>query len=428
MKKKLFILVLLFSLLFSSTNMVFGLDQPEQPEQPTIDELNPEASNESIKQYNQQVDEYNKQVESYNNQVDEDYEKACAEYTEEKNAVEANNEFVNHVEDKISQDSSEARGFTHNTTSQENVPTNWSDTTDEDTLKTIQIEHSNTPTNQIIKVINIHMFLKENNTLDLGVIERDNFELDENLIKNAVLTEWETAEIDYDDMVTVFSEANHFTGNIVWINGVRKWFGPNPTPYFFRSIDGYTQGYWMPSGSMIASTATKTINGFSSIGETYTLQYAEKTVTVGYLFNGQPMTEEIVVRTTDREEPKNIFALFTYIFIRLNDEPETKELPTEPIKESYLDNLPYMDLLDIPTPIKPEPVKPAKPKKDNTTDNIIPTKTITQPTKTINNSPQTADAMSEYILTNLIIMIICITIILLLLLLRLRAKRRGKNG
>lgn len=348
MTNKFIVFLLTLCLIFSMASFSFALTEPEMP---VIDESNPEASNELIEDYNDKVDDYNDEVDEYNQQVDDDYEEALADYEEEKAEVKANNTFVENVENKIEADSSEVRGFENNST--EEVPTDWDDETDETELKTIQIEKSDNPSGKTIKVINIHVFLDE--TLPYSPdcyqtsINKDTFELSDEMKQRAVLTEWETAEIDYDDIVTMTSEAIEFAGNIVWLNGKRQWFGADPKPYFFRSIEGYTQGYWMPGGSMMASTATVDEYGWSPGGETYTAQYAEETAYSHYLYNGQPMVEEITVRTTDKQEPKNIFALFTYLFTRLAPEPKKQELPEEPIKEEYLNKLSHLNLLPVPS-------------------------------------------------------------------------------
>ena len=371
MKNKLIVLFLMLCLICTSVSFAFGLTEPEQP---IIDETNPEASNELIEEYNQQVDEYNAEVETHNQQVDADYEAAQVIYEEEKAEVETNNTFVENVETKIEEDSSEERGFENNSTDE--IPTDWEDETNEEDLKTIQIEKSDNPSGEKIKVINIHVYLDENQPYSpdcfYDSIDDNTFELSEDLKNRAVLTEWETAEIDYDDTVTLSSEAEDFAGNIVWLNGKRKWFGVDPKPYFFRAIEGYTQGYWSAGGSMMASNATVDEYGWSPGGETYTVQYAEETTTSNYLYNGQLMTEEVVTRTTDKQKPKNIFALFTYLFTRLAPEPEKKELPESPVKGEYLNKLDHLDLLDIPIPEPtpeptPEPVIP-----EPTPEPIIP--------------------------------------------------------
>ena len=281
-------------------------------------------------------------VEAVNQFINERNAAALAAYEQDKISVETHNTFVDNVNSKIDTDSSESRGFTNNTTY--GAPIDWSDETDENTLKTIQIEKSDNPTGEKIRVINLHLFLDESYPYSPDCyqtyIEDDDFELDEEMTNRAVLTEWETAEIDYDDTVTIFSESTSFAGNIVWLNGKRQWFGANPKPYFFRAIEGYTQGYWMPGGSMLATTATIQDYGYAAGGETYTVQHAEEIAYSSYLYNGQPMVEEITVRTTDKQEPKNIFAIFTYLFTRLAPEPEKEELPTPPELEELEEFVP----------------------------------------------------------------------------------------
>lgn len=387
MKTKLLVFLLTLFMIFSTSGIVFAEgDLANPPERPQVESY---QDNDKIEEYNQQVDEYNAQVTEYNNKVDQDYETDCAQYEEEKVIVEANNTFVENVENKIETDTSEARGFENSTTSSDSVPTDWSDNESQE-LKTIEIEKSDNPTGKTIKVINLHVYLKENSNLtynDLdptfyNTLESQTFELSDSLKNNAVLTEWEIAEIDYDDTVTVLSEAVTFAGNIVWLNGKRSWFGANPNPYFLRSLEGYTQGYWTPGGSMIATTATEQESSWSLGGETYSIHHAEETATSHYSYNGQMMTEEITVRTTDKQEPKNIFALFTYIFNRLTAEPEKQELPEEPVKGEYLSYLDKLDLFEVPTLENPTETNPTL--VDPTEQN--PTKV--EPTKT-NFTPET---------------------------------------
>ena len=300
------------------------------------------------------MDAYNAEV----SRITAENEELLNNYKDEVIKVNTHNTFVDNVDAKIEQDDSEARGFTNYSTT--DTPTDWSDNTDESSLKTIQIEKSDTPTGEKIKVINLHLFLDESYPYSPDCyqtyIENNSFELDEEMKNRAVLTEWETAEIDYDDTVTMSSEASSFAGNIVWLNGKRQWFGTDPKPYFFRAIEGYTQGYWTPGGSMLATTATVQEEGWTPGGETYTAQYAEETAYSSYLYNGQPMVEEIKVRTTDKQEPKNIFTIFTYLFTRLAPEPEKQELPDEPTlqdlpEKPVLQDLPEEPVLqDLPTP------------------------------------------------------------------------------
>lgn len=435
MRNKIIVLFLTLCLFSSMTVFSFGLSEPDKP---TIDESNPTASNELIEQYNKQVDEYNVEVDNHNQQVDVDYEEAYSNYIEEKTKVEANNEFVENVENKIEADSSEARGFENSST--ETTPTDWSDETDEDSLKTIQVEKSDNPSGKKIRVINIHLYLNDDSIYSPDVfdqlIEDDKFELSDSLKSRAVLTEWETTEIDYDDTVTLSSESKQFAGNIVWINGTRKWFGAAPQPYFFRNIEGYTQGYWMPGGSMTAETATETEYGWDA-GETYSYRYAEKPVLSRYYENGQIKTEVVTTRTTDRQEPKNIFALFTYLFTRLAPEPEKQEMPIEPIKGEYLDKLEHLSLLEVPTPTIPDTPTPTSTSNTDTDNSpivvdaptIVPAVataiTETQPEPTTIKEVATPQAAPEgaWALLNLILTIIsCIIAIVLIF-----AKKKSEN-
>lgn len=400
----------------------FGLTQPEQP---TIDESNPTASNELIENYNKQVDEYNAKVDEYNQQVDTNYNEAYAAYTEEKAKVEANNTFVDNVEDKVEVDSSESRGFENNSTSE--IPTDWNDETNEANLKTIQIEKSDNPANKTIRVINIHMYLDENAASNIGYddleptiynsLEDATFELSDKLKQYAVLAEWETANIDYDDTVTLTSTAKQFSGNTFWLNGqLRKLGASAPSSYFVRSIDGYTQGYWTPYITMFASTATEVEYGWDA-GETRNVHYAETTVSSPYLYNGEIMYEDIIVRTVDRQEPKNIFSLFTYIFKRLAQEPERQELPVEPIKEAYLSHLDKLELLKEqvkePKESTPTPKKSTYGYGDPIEDIQVAT---TNPTTIIDTpTPKTESEKGRWALINLITTILaCICALILL--------------
>lgn len=422
MRNKILSLLLTLTLVLSTGVSVFAeVDLDNPPTQPQVEDYH---DNDKIEEYNKQVDEYNAEVTEYNNQVDKTYEEDCAKYEEEKAAVEANNTFVENVENKIETDSSEARGFENNTTEVGNIPTDWSDEVNENP-KTIQIEKSETPTGETVKVINLHVYLKENVTYNdleptfYNSINNYSFDLSENLKNNAILTEWEIAEIDYDDTVTLVSESIVFAGNIVWINGKRSWMGAAPSPYFMRSIEGYTQGYWTPGGDMLATTATEQDYGWSA-GTAYIVHHAEETATSHYLLNGQPMTEEITVRTTDKQEPKNIFALFTYIFTRLADEPEEEKLPDEPIKAAYLSYLNKMDLFTVPTVI------PENPTTDNPVygmgdpgDNIQTIATTNPPTTTINPAPTPkAEPEGSWALINLIATILACICALALLFIR----------
>ena len=362
MKKKIFLLTLALTLPLSTiriyaegqtdsseeTTLESNSDEvtiPEQPveevtipEQPVIDETDPEGSNEKINEYNEQVDTYNEYVDEYNQQVDNTYNTEYAEYEEELQVVEENNAIIDQIETQVEEDSQIL----------DNVgePTDWSAEPSEEP-KTIEVEEAapEDKTGETVSVINVHVYLNEDTQYTpnelYDFVEEDSFKLSDDLVNSSVLIEYETAEIDYNDTVTTSSEAEDFAGNIVVLNGQRKWFGADPKPYFFRSLDGYTQGYWTPGGSIFMSTATEEENGWSAGGETYTAQYAEKETTQNYLYNGELMSETITTRTTDKQKPRNIFSMFTYLFVRLFNEPERMDEPEAPVKGEYLEKYTY---------------------------------------------------------------------------------------
>lgn len=311
-------------------------------------------------EYNNQVEEYNEKAETYNEEIDKEYE-------EQKAIVDANNEFVEHVKDEIEEDTSEAHGFENYTENGNDVPTNWEDNTNEDNLKTITVEKSENPEGTTVKAINIHLYLDESsNEVPYNFYEfinDEDFELSEELKERIVLAEWETAEFDANDTVYMYGENAEFAGNKVYINGQRKWMGENPNYYFFREIEGYTQGLWYQSGDMVASNATIQESEYENFGTTHVVEFEEQEREVSYLYNGEPQTETITTRTTNLFEPlKNIFSIFTYMFYRLDEEPVEME---EPIKKEHLELVEPMKLLkekekpvieDVPIPIVVEPI------------------------------------------------------------------------
>ena len=354
------------------------------PEQPVIDENDPEGSNEKINEYNEQVDEYNNYVDEYNQQVDENYDAAYGEYEEQLEIVEQNNAIVDQVETQIEEDSQIL----------DNVgePTDWTAEPSEEP-KTIAVEEAEPEdkAGETVSVINVHVYLNEDTQYTpnelYDFVEEDSFKLSDELVNSSVLIEYETAEIDYNDTVTTSSEAEDFAGNIVVLNGQRKWFGADPKPYFFRSLDGYTQGYWTPGGSIFMSTATEEENGWSAGGETYTAQYAEKETTQNYLYNGELMSETITTRTTDKQKPRNIFSMFTYLFVRLFNEPERMDEPEVPIKEEYLEKLDKMDLIEIKDDPTPEPEPSPSPDPEPTPEPDPEPTVEPEPTPTIDPEP-----------------------------------------
>ena len=351
------------------------------PEQPSVENLELTEANELINEYNQQVDEYNEYVDTYNEQADTKYEEAYTQYKTELAEVQQNNENVEKIEEQIAKDEQIL----------DNVgePTDWSAEPSEEP-KTIVVEEAEEKSGETVSVINIHVYLDENTdsvpSSTYDYVEDEEFKLSDDLVNSSVLIEYETAEIDLNDTVTVQNENAEFASNIVLLNGQRKWFGADPKPYFFRSLEGHTQGYWMPSGSVFMSTATVQENGWGTTGETYTAQYAETEATQKYYDNGEIKEETIVIRTTDHQEPKNIFSLFTYMFVRLFDEPKYLNEPEEPVKEEYLEKLDKIDLIEIPEKKSPDPT-PTPDTEPTSGPEPSPIPTPEQPTPTPEPAP-----------------------------------------
>lgn len=303
------------------------------------------AENEVI---SQQIDEAN----AHNTAEDEKVAEAEAHNAAEDDKVAASQADLAVIETKIEND---ADVVEHRADDASDVPTDWSDTTQD--AKTITVNESDTPAGETISVINVHAYLEDGDVSKLYEnIERETFELSSEVLDNALFVEWETAEIDVDDTVTLESEAKLFTNNTIRHDGKNYRLQPYYN-YFFRNIEGYTQGYWLASG-MIAMTATEVDYGWGydfatgegKAGDTYTIHYGETDRTVNYLENGVLKSETIQVRTTDGQAPKNIFALFIYTFTRLWDEPVEYTPDYVNYTPDYV-NVPT--LLDVPAEYTP---------------------------------------------------------------------------
>lgn len=85
MKKKILVIVLSFSMIFSTTGITFAdtdLDNP--PVEPTKPKAENYQDNDKIEKYNKEATEYNKEVDNYNAAVDKEYEEATID-TNKKN-------------------------------------------------------------------------------------------------------------------------------------------------------------------------------------------------------------------------------------------------------------------------------------------------------------------------------------------------------
>lgn len=309
-------------------------------------------------QEDEKVEESQKAIEeanAINEELSQQIDAAEQHNAEEDQKVENSQAELAIIEDKIEGD---ADVVEHHVEDAADAPTDWSDTTQD--AKTISVISSETPTGDKISVINIHTYINSDSISGnlYESIENDTFELSPELLRDAILVEWETAEIDVDDTVVIESEAGLFTNNTIRHEGKNYRLQPYYN-YFIRNIEGYTQGYWLPSG-MIAMTATDVEYGWGydfstgegKAGDTYTIHYGETVKNVNYLEDGVLKTEPVTVRTTDGNAPKNIFALFVYTFTRLWEEPveyipEYVEVPTlVDVPEEYV---PQYVSVDPPT-------------------------------------------------------------------------------
>lgn len=129
---------------------------------------------------------------------------------------------------------------------------------------------------------------------------------------------------------------------------------------FYRKMEGYTNGYWSPGSQEFVSNAV----------------YSYPT-----WYRGSAQEFSYIDGTTDRTDIKNVFNLYTYVFVRLGLEPERVEeyipdywnteyeteyldQPTAPVKGKYLnkiDHLPVPAEEVKPDPVPEPPVPPVEP-------------------------------------------------------------------
>lgn len=409
MKKGLLTFVVSILLLTPFSSKVWAEEgEITPPEPPVVENMEADEANELIEQYNVEVDEYNAAVDQYNQQVDDNYQQKVEEYNEEVEKAEAHNaaedekveksqQEMEIIEDKIEAD---APGTTieNFTTNPDELPDDWSDTTDD--LKTIEVEKSDDPCGETVKIINLHLYLDADEVpgevfIGGSDLTNDHFSLTQDIKDILVFAEWEVATFDLEDTVTTRSEGIVYKDERIRHDG-KNYKVQDYDARFIRNIEDYTQGAWIPS-SVIASNANTLDYGYGydfetgegKGGETYISQFNAEERTQYYLENGELKEETIEVRTVDKTEPKNILSIFTYIFQRFWDEPteyepDYMEMPEEPVKEEYLEKAEKMDLIetggsvipdptpdpvvpDEPTPIvpqNPEPVTPKDPEPD----------------------------------------------------------------
>ena len=390
--------IILFSILFIISGNPIYADEIVVPTQPDVTDKTPQEANEEITKYNEEVDVYNEKVDEYNEQIDSDYEKAVVDYEQKVEEVTEHNkvedEKVAEVEthnaeedEKLAKSQEElaiidskieadAPGNTieNFTESAEDLPTDWSDTTDE--LHTIKIEEAEEKSGEEVKIINLHLYLDgesvPSTVIDNTKLINDHFELTQEVKNNLLFAEWEVATFDLNDRVTVKGEGEDYKNNTIRHDGKNYRIQAYDARHV-RAVEDHTQGAWIP-GSIVEYNCNTAETGwgydFDTMegkgGETYTFEFNEVDKTQSYLYNGNVMTETVKERTIDGSEPKNILSVFTYIFQRLWSEPveyepeyqeytpDYMEQPEEPVKGEYLEKLDHMDLVDIPD--EPDPV------------------------------------------------------------------------
>ena len=151
---------------------------------------------------------------------------------------------------------------------------------------------------------------------------------------------------------------------------------------FYRKLDGYTNGYWLPGSHEFASTCNYSYSTWNK---------------------GSAQEFSYIDGATDRHGVKNVFSLFTYTFYRLGVEPEKieKYIPDywdaiEPIKGEYLNYLEYIPIEEekeeepiIPT----EEVKPEEPIQEEEEKEEIPNEA--PKTRTPVQTPQSVEPIPE---------------------------------
>lgn len=171
----------------------------------------------------------------------------------------------------------------------DSIPTDWDgELTDDPKTITITEADPEEKSGNKIKVTNIHIYVDEEapDWFEGTDIQDDSFAISQDTLDHLVLGEWETAEMDENDTVTVSSEG--------------KLMGSS---WFQRIIDGYINGLWMPTHEF-ATTA---------VNSNWTWD------------NGPAMEASYNQGTTDSQPPKNFFSLFVYKFTRFGPEPERVE-------------------------------------------------------------------------------------------------------
>ena len=321
MKKKIVSTILFFALVISSIGMAFG----DAPEVPNIEGLDPENANTLI-------NEYNEQVQAYNDQLDSDYELAVSAVNSHNEAenekVAANQQAISDyeaIEQRIASDA--LKGITDNrVTDGADLPTGWETIVTTGAAITFKVQDAEVKSGDTFKAINIHIYLDDeyNGGTYYGTDVRDEvFVIDQNVLDHVLVAEWETVELDLNDVATVISEAR-------------------PMGYksaaFYRKMEGYYNGYWMPGSQEFVSLCNDVTSGWDA-GVAQTFSYD-----MGSRYN----------------KIANVFSLYTYEFVRTGEEPVapvpySPEYLESPAKPVYVD---FMELIQVAPEEPEEPDEP----------------------------------------------------------------------
>ncbi|MBQ9424353.1 MAG: hypothetical protein IJU42_00220 [Erysipelotrichaceae bacterium] len=300
----------------------------EIPAEPNIEGLTAEEANALIDEYNEKVDEYNEKMEA---QFEAEVEKVEAHNAAEDEKVAENQkelEAYNNAQAKI--EKHEEKGITTNRTDNyEELPEDYTVTVEAEDAKTIKvIEEAEVKSGKTVKVMNIHLFFDEDCSSSGTINDLSNLKTDEDVIDHLALAEWETIEVDENDVIEVVSEAESM--------GYRS-------ASFYKWIEGYTNGFWMPSYSLFTSTAVDSYSTWDK-GAAQIASYGSG--------------------TTDRRAAVDMFSLYAYTFYRTGAEPtyeeytpDYRETPQAPEQLKKMDHIEAQEIIEVNEEPAAEPGK-----------------------------------------------------------------------
>ncbi len=288
----------------------------EVPVQPNVEGLSVDEANALIEEYNEKVDAYNEAVDvAYEAEIEEiEAHNAAEDQKVEENQKEL--EAYNAAQEKI--EKHEDKGITTGRTSDpDELPDDYTVTVEAQEAKTIKVEEAEVKAGKTVKVMNVHLFFDEGCGSTVSINDLSNLKSDEDVNEHLALAEWETVEVDENDIVTVISEAESM--------GYKS-------ASFYKWIEGYTNGFWMPSYSVFGSTAV----------DSYSTWY-----------KGAAQVASYDMGTTDGRDPVDMFSLYAYTFYRTGAEPAYVEEYTPDYKETpqapeHLNKMDHVEVKEEP--------------------------------------------------------------------------------